>query len=61
MQVFADCFGIAISIVLQTAIDRRHHFLKALNSAAYVPFETFTSPLILTKVSVCQCILLNSL
>lgn len=52
MQIFADCFGIAASIVLQTAIDRGHHLLEALDPIAHIPLETFASPLILTKVNV---------
>lgn len=52
MQVFADRIGIAVAIVLQTAINRRHHLFEALNSIAHISLETFALPLILPKVNV---------
>lgn len=52
MQVFADRIGIAAAIVLQTAIDRWHHLLEALDAIAHISLEAFASPLILPKVNV---------
>lgn len=49
MKVFARSFGVATSVVLQTAVNRRHNLLQTLEPVSNIPLETLATPLILTQ------------